>query len=65
MTESDYFEYTITGFILLNTLAMALVHYPQSDGFTEALEIMNYVFAAIFNVEMVLKLLAQGRNYFH
>ena len=64
VTESMYFEYTITGCILLNTIAMALVHFRQSDGFSEGLEIANYVFAAIFNIEMILKLLAQGRNYF-
>ena len=64
MTESKYFEYTITGFILLNTSAMAVVHDRQSEEFTAALDILNYVFAAIFNIEMILKLLAQGRNYF-
>ena len=43
---------------------MAMVHDRMSDGFIAALDIMNYVFAAIFNIEMILKLLAQGRNYF-
>ena len=43
---------------------MALVHYRQSESFSHALEILNYIFAAIFNLEMILKLLAQGRNYF-
>ena len=43
---------------------MALVSYRESPGMTQALEILNYFFAVIFNVEMILKLLAQGRHYF-
>ena len=43
---------------------MAVVHYRQSETLTEALDIMNYIFAFVFNVEMILKLLAYGRNYF-
>ena len=58
ITEHAIFEYTITGCILLNTIAMACVHYRQSESFSNALEILNYVFAAIFNLEMILKLLA-------
>ena len=58
------FEYTITACILANTIAMTLVHYRQPDELTHALEILNYIFAAIFNFEMIMKLLAQGRNYF-
>ena len=43
---------------------MAMVHYGQSEGFTNFLENLNYFFAAVFNLEMILKLFAQGRNYF-
>ena len=64
ITEHAYFEYTITFCILLNTICMAMVHYLQSETFTFTLEILNYIFAFVFNVEMILKLLAQGRNYF-
>lgn len=58
------FEYTITGCILMNTFCMGMVHYRQPDELTVALEYLNYVFAFVFNVEMTLKLLAQGKNYF-
>ena len=54
----------IIGCIITNTVLMALVHYRQPDQLTLALDILNYVFAGIFTIEMILKLLAEGKNYF-
>lgn len=64
ITEHPSFEYFITGCIIANTVAMACVHYRQSDGFIFALEILNYFFAVVFNFEMIMKLLSTGKNYF-
>ena len=50
----------IIGCIITNTVLMALVHYRQPDQLTLALDILNYVFAGIFTIEMILKLSAYG-----
>ena len=58
------FEMSIMGAILLNTLIMAMEFFGQPDGYTTFLEVMNYIFALIFTVEAVLKLLALKKAYF-
>ena len=64
ITISRGFETFITSCIVLNTVAMAVVHLGMSDEFKKVLEILNYIFAAIFNMEMILKLFAMGKCYF-
>uniref|UniRef100_A0A3Q3WUG1 Sodium channel protein n=1 Tax=Mola mola TaxID=94237 RepID=A0A3Q3WUG1_MOLML len=48
----------ITICIVLNTVFMAMEHYPMSEDFEELLNVGNLVFTGIFTAEMVLKLLA-------
>merc|ERR1711968_180098 len=43
---------------------MATEHHNQPDALTDFLEISNYIFCAIFALEMVLKLFALGLDYF-
>lgn len=64
ITTSSRFEGFITTCIVLNTVAMAVVHLGMSDDFKLVLEVLNYIFAAIFNMEMILKLFAMGWCYF-
>lgn len=64
LTEHMAFEYFITGCILANTIAMAMVSYREPTEMTQALEMLNYFFTIVFNIEMILKLLAQGKTYF-
>lgn len=74
------FEYTITLCVFLNTAVLALDHYPREDAWygetlyfggtyaeqVFALEVVNYVFTAVFVLELVLKLLGLGcRAYLH
>ncbi|TRZ09477.1 hypothetical protein HGM15179_017628 [Zosterops borbonicus] len=62
----------ITICIVLNTLFMAMEHYPMTDEFENVLSVGNLVFTGIFTAEMVLKLIAldpyeyfqQGWNIF-
>jgi len=49
---------------MANTILMAVVHYRQPNELTVALDVLNYIFAAIFTIEMILKLLSLGTNYF-
>ena len=62
--KSKWFEFTITGFIVLNTAVMALRQYRMSEDLANFSEIANLVFAFVFNCEMFLKLIGLGRTYF-
>uniref|UniRef100_A0A8D2LM10 Sodium channel protein n=1 Tax=Varanus komodoensis TaxID=61221 RepID=A0A8D2LM10_VARKO len=62
----------ITICIVLNTVFMAMEHYPMTEEFNNLLTVGNLVFTGIFTAEMVLKLIAldpyeyfqQGWNIF-
>lgn len=64
ITTSACFEGFITLCIVLNTVAMAVVYLGMSDQYKFTLEVLNYIFAFIFNCEMILKLFAMGKCYF-
>ncbi|XP_060910358.1 sodium channel, voltage-gated, type I-like, alpha [Labrus mixtus] len=57
-------DLTITICIALNTLFMAMEHYPMSEGFANMLCVGNYVFTGIFTAEMVLKIIAMDPYYY-
>ncbi|XP_020653693.3 sodium channel protein type 4 subunit alpha isoform X4 [Pogona vitticeps] len=48
----------ITICIVLNTVFMAMEHYPMTEEFNNVLTVGNLVFTGIFTAEMVLKLIA-------
>ncbi|XP_054861324.1 sodium channel protein type 4 subunit alpha B isoform X2 [Amphiprion ocellaris] len=54
----------ITICIVLNTVFMAMEHYPMTEKFEELLTVGNLVFTGIFTAEMVLKLLAMDPYYY-
>jgi hypothetical protein len=59
------FEIFILTCIILNTICLAIEWYDQPDTVNFTLDIINYVFAIIFTVEFILKLIALGfKNYF-
>ncbi|KAJ7345683.1 hypothetical protein JRQ81_001633, partial [Phrynocephalus forsythii] len=54
----------ITICIVINTLFMAMEHYPIEESFSEVLKAGNLVFTGIFTAEMVLKLIAMDPYYY-
>ncbi|NP_001034914.1 sodium channel protein type 4 subunit alpha A [Danio rerio] len=54
----------ITICIVLNTLFMAMEHYPMSPHFEHVLSVGNLVFTGIFTAEMVFKLIAMDPYYY-
>ncbi|KAM6951086.1 sodium channel protein type 4 subunit alpha A [Aplochiton taeniatus] len=54
----------ITICIVLNTLFMAMEHYPMTPEFDHMLSVGNLVFTGIFTAEMVLKLIAMDPYYY-
>ncbi|XP_029930098.1 sodium channel protein type 4 subunit alpha-like [Myripristis murdjan] len=64
MVMDPFLDLGITICIVLNTLFMALEHYPMTDEFNGMLSVGNLVFTGIFTAEMVLKLIALDPYYY-
>lgn len=58
--EQKYFQQGILLAILINTLSMGIEYHNQPEMLTYIVEISNIVFSAIFAVEMLLKVIAEG-----
>jgi hypothetical protein len=57
---SPQFEPAIMGCIVLNTVVMAMSYWGMSHEYSSVLSVINYVFAAIFTFEAVIKLVGLG-----
>ncbi|XP_051890436.1 sodium channel protein para-like [Pristis pectinata] len=64
LVNNKWFEPFTIGLITLNVLVMACDHYGQSKMFALVLNRFNVIFAALFTVEAILKLLGQRQYYF-
>ena len=64
LSEHAAFEYFILVCISLNAVLMTIKYVGMSNEVEEIIRDLNYVFTAIFFVEMVIRLLAYGKNYF-
>lgn len=62
--NTNEFDFTIMGFIVLNMIQMSLTHEGATSNFELALSLANYLFTFVFLVEMILKLLAYKWSYF-
>lgn len=60
MVEHKYFQQGILLAILINTLSMGIEYHDQPPELTIIVEMSNVVFSAIFAVEMLLKIVAEG-----
>ncbi|XP_037095012.1 sodium channel protein type 2 subunit alpha-like [Syngnathus acus] len=57
-------DLAITICIVLNTLFMAMEHYPMTKDFGKTLSVGNMVFTGIFTAEMVFKIIAMDPYYY-
>ncbi|XP_014366903.2 voltage-dependent T-type calcium channel subunit alpha-1G isoform X2 [Papilio machaon] len=60
VVNHKYFQQGILLAILINTLSMGIEYHNQPEELTVIVEISNVVFSAIFAIEMVLKIIAEG-----
>ncbi|XP_054728206.1 uncharacterized protein LOC129237458 [Anastrepha obliqua] len=60
LVEHKYFQQGILLAILINTLSMGIEYHDQPEELTAIVEKSNVVFSAIFAVEMLLKVIAEG-----
>ncbi|XP_006867095.1 PREDICTED: sodium channel protein type 1 subunit alpha [Chrysochloris asiatica] len=59
-----FVDLAITICIVLNTLFMAMEHYPMTPHFNHVLTVGNLVFTGIFTAEMFLKIIAMDPYYY-
>nr|XP_046238122.1 sodium channel, voltage-gated, type I like, alpha b isoform X3 [Scatophagus argus] len=59
-----FVDLAITICIVLNTLFMAMEHYPMTKEFDNVLSVGNLVFTGIFTAEMCLKIIALDPYYY-
>lgn len=64
VSTSNRFELAIVIIIFLNMIVMAIEHYQQADSIKQVMDIMNYIFAAVFILEAVIKLIGLRWHYF-
>nr|XP_061810211.1 sodium channel protein type 4 subunit alpha-like [Nerophis lumbriciformis] len=64
MVMDPFLDLAITVCIVLNTLFMAMEHYPMTDDFNGMLTVGNLVFSGIFTAEMLLKIIALDPYYY-
>uniref|UniRef100_A0A3B3QP83 Sodium channel protein n=1 Tax=Paramormyrops kingsleyae TaxID=1676925 RepID=A0A3B3QP83_9TELE len=64
IVTDPFVDLGITICIVLNTLFMAMEHYPMSPNFEHVLTMGNLVFSGIFAGEMVLKIIAMDPYYY-
>ena len=50
--------------ILLNTIVMAIVWFDEPKELPDVMEILNYMFSAIFTLEAIIKIIALKGSYF-
>jgi voltage-dependent calcium channel R type alpha-1E len=64
--ENSWFDYTILGCIILNTIFMSISWYESPASLDKPFEYLNYFFTAVFTMEAIIKLIAFGfANYFN
>ena len=63
--NDDRFEGFIMGCIILNSIVLGAKVYPSpGEDYELTLIILNYIFAAIFTIECILKIMAYHWSYF-
>ena len=50
--------------ILVNTFILAFNWYMRPDSYDVPIQVINYIFLAIFTIEAIVKIIAQKLAYF-
>nr|XP_039249115.1 sodium channel protein type 4 subunit alpha B-like [Styela clava] len=64
IVTGDKFELTIMVATLLNLAVLALEHDDISTGISDVMEYLNYGFLGIFTIEIILRIVATGCEFF-
>ena len=63
-TEHRYFDVFIMFCIMANTFVLGFNWYMQPESYLGPIDVVNYIFMAIFTIEAIVKIIAQKKNYF-
>jgi len=64
VAQSRTFDIAIISCILLNTIVLAMKWVYQPTWVYQSTEFLNYVFASVFLIEAVIKIIGYGKRYF-
>lgn len=64
IVQSQAFEYVVLMAIFINTAFLCVDNVDKSDAMELNLQRSNWFFVAFFTVEMVIKVIAYGPNYY-
>jgi hypothetical protein len=64
LAKNKWFDRFIYVCIVLNTIVLAFYWYDQPSNATSINTTINYVFASIFTLETVAKIIGYGRRFF-
>ena len=64
IVQSNWFDLLMVVIIALNTAVIAMTYNRMSKSYERFIEVMNYIFVIIYNVEFVIKIIGIGKQYF-
>ena len=65
LVTSTIFEIVTSIIIVLNMIQMAMLYANASDDYITGLEIVNYIFTGLFTIELLLKLVGFGAEFWY
>ena len=60
LIKKPWFDKIVTGTIVFNVIVMSLNYFPEPDGWSTMLEVLNYLCLAVFTLEMAAKVIGLG-----
>jgi hypothetical protein len=63
--KSPKFDFFIMGLVIANTVVLMIKWIGEPRWVTNLTEILNYILAAFFTIDVFIKLSALGKVYFH
>jgi hypothetical protein len=61
---SQAFDLIIISIIILNTIVLAMTYARMSNTYELTLDVFNFIFVFLYNVEFTMKLIGLGKQYF-
>ena len=64
IVQATWFDVIMVIIIALNTAVIAMTYHRMSKSYEMFIEVMNYIFVFVYNVEFVMKIIGIGKQYF-
>ncbi|CAI2379843.1 unnamed protein product [Moneuplotes crassus] len=61
---STWFDLVVISCIVINTLVLAMIYARMSDSYALTINIFNYFFLILYNIEFIIKIIGLGKQYF-